>query len=81
MIYLLIYRTLNIRIRQQSETALALVAWLNEASGGKARDGIPANVIHSVRHSSVQFGDNPPDWLKNQQPGGHTPVFSILVSI
>ncbi|KAI8052176.1 Cys/Met metabolism PLP-dependent enzyme-domain-containing protein [Syncephalis plumigaleata] len=53
-------RTLNIRVRQQAETAAALVAWLNKATGGKAHDGIPANVVHSVRHSSVQFGDNPP---------------------
>ncbi|KAI9592309.1 cystathionine gamma-synthase [Syncephalis fuscata] len=72
-------RTLDLRVRQQSSIAFDLVAWLNNASGGVAHDGIPADVVHSIRHSSLQFGDNPPEWVKKQHPGGHTPVFSILL--
>ncbi|KAJ3393720.1 hypothetical protein HDU84_001127 [Entophlyctis sp. JEL0112] len=70
-------RTLKLRVLQQSQTAAQLVAWLNLASGGKAHDGIPANAVHSVTHSTLQeLG-----WdVERQLPGGHGSVFSVLLS-
>lgn len=69
-------RTLKLRVLQQSKTATDLVAWLNQASGGKAHDGIPANSIHSVLHASVQKVN----WdIQRQFPGGFGATFSVLV--
>lgn len=70
------YRTLKLRALQQSQTATALVAWLNQAAGGKEHDGIPANTVHSVLHASLQKVT----WdIKAQFPGGFGATFSILV--
>jgi cystathionine gamma-synthase len=77
---LFIYRTLEIRVRSQSSIATELVAWLNKAAGGKAHDGIPANVVHSVLHSSVQVAQGQNAWILEQMPGGHGATFAILVS-
>lgn len=69
-------RTLKLRVTHQSQTTALLVAWLNQASGGKAHDGIPANAIYSVKHASLQKVQ----WdIQAQYPGGFGATFSILV--
>lgn len=71
-------RTLEIRINRQSQTATALVAWLNRGVKSSVPvDGIPANAIHSLRHVSVQKTSF--DKVA-QMPGGFGPVFAILLT-
>ncbi|KAJ3376683.1 hypothetical protein HDU84_009604, partial [Entophlyctis sp. JEL0112] len=66
----------SLRMEQQSKTTVELVQWLQGASDGKAFDGIPANAIRSVHHSSIQIAE----WdISRQMSGGHGTTFSIVL--
>jgi cystathionine gamma-synthase len=73
-------RTLHLRVPRQSETATALVEWLANAADGKEYDGIPANSVFTVQHSSIQNPDSRGFTPKQQMDGGYNPTFAILVS-
>lgn len=73
-------RTLHLRVPRQSETATALVAWLNNAAGGKEYDGIPAGALAEVLHSSIQKPDARGFTPDKQMAGGYNATFAILVS-
>jgi len=73
-------RTLHLRVPRQSETATALAEWLNQASGGKAVDGIPAGVINVVYHGSLQ-GKDERGWAPSQQmEGGWNATFAFTLT-
>lgn len=46
--------TLHFRAPCHSENAAVLAKWLNGAANGQAYDGIPADIIDSIWHSSVR---------------------------
>ncbi|KAG7097068.1 hypothetical protein E1B28_004455 [Marasmius oreades] len=77
-------RTLHLRVPRQSETATALVQWLQsvvkETSSGKAYDGVPAGVISQVHHSSLQQPDARGFHPKTQMEGGYGATFAIILS-
>ena len=73
-------RTLHLRVPRQSQTATALVTWLNLASGGGAHDGIPAGLIEIVYHSSLQKSDAQGFTPDKQMEGGYNATFAIIVS-
>ncbi|PYH94680.1 cystathionine gamma-synthase [Aspergillus ellipticus CBS 707.79] len=69
-------RTLELRVKRQSENATELVGWLEEL---RSETGDSSNhvrdAVHSVRHASLQEGDM--GWLKEQMPNGFGAVFSL----
>ncbi|KAH7034905.1 pyridoxal phosphate-dependent transferase [Microdochium trichocladiopsis] len=87
-------RTLEIRVRKQSEDATALVAWLaarcaqgnnnnkeatNAGSSSSADDAI-RRMVAGVKHASLQpEAKDPESWLARQMPRGYGGVFSILL--
>ncbi|KAK7695476.1 hypothetical protein QCA50_000112 [Cerrena zonata] len=73
-------RTLHLRVPRQSETATKLAQWLHKASKGKGAEGIPAGVIDTVWHSSLQ-GKDARGWEPSKQmEGGWNATFSILLT-
>lgn len=71
-------RTLELRVRRQSETATRIVAWL--AGELAAGSGSPVTAaIESIQHASLQPEAAAEDsWLRRQMPGGYGPVFSLV---
>ena len=71
-------RTLELRVVRQSINAVSLVAWLASELKG-AKSGV-SSTIDSIHHSSLQ-GEASEDgsWLQKQMPGGHAPVFAIVM--
>lgn len=68
-------RTMQLRVKRQSETAEKLAAWLNdEIKNPKSPVG---KILSHVQHASLQEDDLKDGWLKKQMPGGFGPVFSI----
>lgn len=55
--------------------------WLNSASGGNAHDGIPADLIEIVYHSSLQKSDAQGFTPDKQMEGGYNATFAIIVSL
>ncbi|KAH9843892.1 cystathionine gamma-synthase [Rhodofomes roseus] len=72
-------RTLHLRVPRQSENAKGLARWLSQAAGGRAFDGIPAGVIDTVWHSSLQGKDSRGFEPSAQLEGGWNPTFAILL--
>lgn len=73
-------RTLHLRVPRQAQTATALAQWLDRASQGRAADGIPAGMIDTVWHSSLQ-GKDKRGWEPSEQmEGGWNATFAIFVS-
>ncbi|KAL8943187.1 MAG: hypothetical protein Q9216_001241 [Gyalolechia sp. 2 TL-2023] len=75
-------RTLDLRVRRQSENASKLVQWLDNCSrhtdSEDEEEAAPVKaVIHSVQHASLQHEDM--HWLKEQMPNGFGPVFAFTV--
>jgi cystathionine beta-lyase/cystathionine gamma-synthase len=71
-------RTLELRIKRQSETATALVSWLSSQLGDSA--SAVAAVVDRVQHASLQPEAKDADsWLSKQMPGGFGPVFAIYM--
>ncbi|KAL8890659.1 MAG: hypothetical protein Q9215_002240 [Flavoplaca cf. flavocitrina] len=71
-------RTLELRVKRQSENAGKLVRWLdtckNSDSGGEEAE-VVKRVVERIQHASLQHEDMP--WLKQQMPQGFGPVFAI----
>jgi cystathionine gamma-synthase len=69
-------RTLELRVKRQSENAERLVAWL---AGEKAKgEGVVAELVHKIQHSSLQpEAKEEGSWLRKQMPNGHGPVFAL----
>ncbi|KAF2454723.1 PLP-dependent transferase [Lineolata rhizophorae] len=79
-------RTLEVRVKAQSENAGRLVAWLDGALKGGREEGegedaaeaeVVRKVVKEVKHASLQAEDM--HWLKKQMPNGFGPVFSIYM--
>lgn len=69
-------RTLELRVRRQSENTQRLVEWL--ASQKKAGNNAVSDLVCKIQHSSLQPEAADPDsWLSKQMPNGHGPVFSL----
>ena len=72
-------RTLDLRVRRQSDNAERLVEWLNYSlQDGRTEEEMPVKkVIKEVKHASIQHGN---EWLKKQMPNGYGPVFAIVMN-
>ena len=71
-------RTLEIRVKRQSESAGRLVRWLSGClSGtGEIEEGLVVkNVVERVQHASLQ--EKEMEWLGKQMPNGFGPVFAV----
>jgi cystathionine beta-lyase/cystathionine gamma-synthase len=73
-------RTLELRVKRQSESTRQLVDWL--AAEKKKTDGnVVADLVHKIQHSSLQpEAADPESWLSKQMPNGHGPVFSLWLA-
>ncbi|KAF4124035.1 Cystathionine beta-lyase/cystathionine gamma-synthase [Geosmithia morbida] len=72
-------RTLELRVRRQSETAAALVAWLAAEAGGD-QGGAVASAVRRIQHASLQpEAADDRGWLRRQMPHGFGPVFSVYL--
>ena len=78
-------RTLELRVKRQSETAMQIVDALDGAlSGHTVGTGLSQGdvdavraVVAEVKHASLQASDM--SWLRKQMPNGYGPVFSIVM--
>lgn len=79
-------RTLELRVRRQSESAQKLIDWLvaeqqQQAAGtnSDSRPNVVASLVHKIQHSSQQQPEasDPASWLRRQMPHGHGPVFAL----
>jgi cystathionine beta-lyase/cystathionine gamma-synthase len=69
-------RTLALRVRRQSDTATALVQWLEEERTKK--DSPVAAVVDKLQHASLQpEAQQEGSWIRKQMPNGWGPVFAI----
>ncbi|MCJ1357486.1 MAG: hypothetical protein MMC33_007482 [Icmadophila ericetorum] len=71
-------RTLELRVRRQSENATRIVEWMDGLlhSNGESEDSkVVKAVVQKVQHASLQREDM--TWLKKQMPGGFGPVFGL----
>lgn len=73
-------RTLEIRVRRQSDNAVQLVEWLdgelqNDPNG--VVSSAVGKVVAQVKHASLQTQDM--HWLRPQMPGGFGPVFALML--
>ncbi|KAH8106123.1 cystathionine gamma-synthase [Cristinia sonorae] len=73
-------RTLHLRVPKQSESATELASWLNKASQGQASDGIPAGIIDTVYHASLQKSDADGWEPRKQMEGGWNATFAIVLA-
>jgi len=76
-------RTFHLRLARQSETASALVEWLQKivlTPAGKSFEGIPGGVLIKVWHSSLQGKDARGFDPSIQMTGGWNATFSIKLS-
>ncbi|KAJ7129785.1 cystathionine gamma-synthase [Mycena epipterygia] len=76
-------RTFHLRLPRQSETATALVEWLQKLAStpaGQPFEGIPGGVLTRVWHSSVQGKDARGFDPSTQMTGGWNATFSIQLS-
>lgn len=69
-------RTLDIRTRQQSQTATALVTWLEEMRTSNRENPI-SRLVLNITHPSLQKYDL--DWIKKQMPGGFGSIFGMRI--
>jgi cystathionine beta-lyase/cystathionine gamma-synthase len=68
-------RTLELRVKRQSENAESLVRWIDEEIQNPC--SVVGQVVDSIRHASLQKEDVEDGWLKRQMAGGFGPVFAI----
>lgn len=68
-------RTLELRVKRQSDTAQSLVRWIHYEMQDSS--SVVGRVVDSIRHASLQENDLQGGWLKQQMPGGFGPVFAI----
>ncbi|KAI4252527.1 MAG: hypothetical protein LQ352_004245 [Teloschistes flavicans] len=64
-------RTMEVRVTRQSESAGALVEWLEEAKNGNGpNEDVVGKVVAQVRHASLQEAAKAEDgWLRQQMKG------------
>jgi len=79
-------RTLELRVKRQSESATRIVSWFYVAlhvseSEATAQQQIVKKVLRAIEHASLQFEDidGGKGWLAKQMPNGFGPVFSIIL--
>lgn len=73
-------RTLSLRVKRQSETTTALVAWFKTCLDDTSDDDAVATVkkaVSEVRHTSLEAIESP--WILEQMPNGYGSVFSIIM--
>lgn len=71
-------RTLELRVKRQSENAEKLAGFIAGAmEGTESGEGVEEvkNIVEKIEHASLQKEDMV--WLKKQMPNGFGPVFSI----
>ncbi|KAL8731890.1 MAG: hypothetical protein Q9166_003174 [cf. Caloplaca sp. 2 TL-2023] len=71
-------RTLELRVKTQSENASKLVQWLDICKNTDSEDEeaqLVKSIVERIQHASLQHQDMP--WLKQQMPNGFGPVFVI----
>jgi cystathionine beta-lyase/cystathionine gamma-synthase len=69
-------RTLELRVKQQSESATEIVRWLEEQR--KEPNSPVAALVERIQHASLQpEASQPGSWLQKQMPNGYGPVFAI----
>lgn len=71
-------RTLEVRVRRQSESAEKLVGWLSDCVAGRGDQedvDMVQGCVARVQHASLQKDEM--EWLKKQMPHGFGPVFAI----
>ncbi|KAF9055206.1 cystathionine gamma-synthase [Hymenopellis radicata] len=76
-------RTLHLRVPRQSQTATALVKWLQAVAStpaGQTYDGVPGGVLSKVWHSSLQTKDSRGFEPKTQMEGGWNATFAVQLA-
>ncbi|KAK3394036.1 Cys/Met metabolism PLP-dependent enzyme-domain-containing protein [Podospora didyma] len=76
-------RTLELRVKRQSESATALVSWLISASSPRDNEDskLVAESVSKVQHASIQpEAAEEGSWLRKQMPNGYGPVFSLILA-
>lgn len=72
-------RTLELRVKKQSENAGKLVDWFDGCLNGKGEaeedEEAVKSVVERVQHASIQHESM--GWLKKQMPNGFGPVFAL----
>ena len=71
-------RTLDVRVRRQSDNATKLVHWLDTCLQTDNLDDearLIRSVVEKIQHASLQKEDM--DWLRQQMPNGFGPVFAL----
>ncbi|KAJ5717046.1 hypothetical protein N7488_002692 [Penicillium malachiteum] len=68
-------RTLELRVKRQSDTAKTLVEWIHREMQSPTSD--IGRVVDSIKHASLQGEDIKERWLMRQMPNGFGPVFAI----
>ncbi|KAL8810545.1 MAG: hypothetical protein Q9200_002491 [Gallowayella weberi] len=72
-------RTLDLRVKRQSENACKLVHWLDFCKNTESENEeavLIKSVVERIHHASLQHKEM--HWLKQQMPNGFGPVFAIL---
>ncbi|KAL8738539.1 MAG: hypothetical protein Q9181_000699 [Wetmoreana brouardii] len=73
-------RTMEIRVTRQSESASALVEWLETARGGEGPGkDVVGKVVGQVRHASLQEEAKKSDGWLRQQMKGWGPLFAFAM--
>ncbi|KAI9670216.1 MAG: hypothetical protein M1831_006429 [Alyxoria varia] len=87
-------RTLELRVKRQSENAMRLVEWLdralhndNEDTGNEVTKPTPHDVkvvqasVSTIHHATTQFPRSKPHppWATSQMPNGYGPVFALTL--
>lgn len=75
-------RSMELRVKRQSENATNLVQWIDSALRVQSPetdsdDGVIQSAVEKIYHASLQEADNP--WLSKQMPNGYGPVFAMLM--
>ncbi|OCT52355.1 putative trans-sulfuration enzyme [Cladophialophora carrionii] len=71
-------RTLDVRVRRQSESTQRIVDWLNSCIQGTAdTSAVIAQAVTSIGHTSMQTQDM--HWLEKQMPNGYGALFSLTM--
>ncbi|KAJ6013761.1 hypothetical protein N7540_008352 [Penicillium herquei] len=68
-------RTLELRVKRQSDTAKTLVEWIHREMQNS--DSEIGRVVESIKHASLQESDIKEGWLMRQMPNGFGPVFAV----
>lgn len=85
-------RTLELRVRRQSDNTTHLVSWLDGALRSKDHEDenhhqqqnqdkdikLIKRVVHKLQHASLQTSDM--HWLQRQMPNGFGPVFALWMA-